>query len=76
MSADMESDLINSVRTITQQDWSRLSTEERRQMFSKHTIHVIGENKDKVLTRLNHWEDWARFHTSFDLQRPLHVHGE
>lgn len=76
MSADMESDLTNSVRTLTQEDWSKLSTEERRRLFSKHTIHVIGEPKCKVLDHLSDWKHWAGFRASFDLRRPLHVHGK
>jgi hypothetical protein len=69
-------DLLNSVKTISQDDWAALSGIEQRHLFSRHTIHVVGEQKDKILRHIQNWEDMAGFKASFDLRRPLHVHGK
>lgn len=73
--ADTKLDGVNSVKTVTQEEWALLSKTERRRLFSKHTIHVIGEPKSKVLSHIQNWEDLDGFSESFDLERPLHVHG-
>ncbi len=73
--ANIDLDLVNSVKTISQDDWADLSSTERRHLFSKHTVHVVGEQKDKILRHIQNWEDLAGFSSTFDLRRPIHVHG-
>lgn len=75
MQADVHLDLVNSVRTISQDEWAALSKIERRNMFSKFTIHVVGESEDKILRHIKNWQDLTGFSSSFNLERPLHVHG-
>ncbi len=73
---DIDLDLSNSVKTISHNDWAALSSAERRRLFSKFTIHVIGEPKTKILDHIKNWEDLAGFKVSFDIRRQLHVHGK
>jgi hypothetical protein len=62
------------VVTISRRTWDAMTGLERRNMFSKHSIHVVGPSLNDPLHKFKEWKD---FHTTrIDMTMERYVHNQ
>jgi hypothetical protein len=67
-------DVPSHVITITRQSWDAMTESDRRTMFSKYSVHVVGPSPNNPLHMFKEWKD---FHTTrIDMTVERHVHDQ
>jgi hypothetical protein len=66
---------VSPVKTFTHRQWEALSEDARNELFSKHTIHRMGEPVDQMMPDVKSWDDTRALGRWFNLDIPYCVHG-
>jgi hypothetical protein len=62
------------VVTISRQSWDAMTESDRRIMFSKNSIHVVGPCPKHPFDRFKEWKDF--YTTRIDMTMQRHVHNQ
>ena len=61
--------LPGSVVPVPRMVWEGMRKVEKRGLYSRHSIHVVGESKTPVMPNVRGWHDKTAFADSFSITR-------
>lgn len=66
---------MNTVLTFTYGFWNSMMEEQRLNIFSRHTVHLVGEQDIKAMPQLKSLQDRKTLSQYVCMETPRHVHG-